>query len=230
MIRFQQHDDDDFVGTRTISDGIYLDNIQIAEPITTYANAIPFTEGFEADSLAAFWRYGDLTTTASSSVILPDGVACAIDSLTHSGRRALLLGKLTDSHPTVSALDLCLNLAYQKNLELSFWLYSNYDEADKEDGLWFSNNGGKTFKKAYSFDHSHHSTYTPVTLSMDSLLRETQQNYSDRFIIRFQQLGDRRVGGEGAFRHGIVLDDITIAGPLLAPEVSKVLGENENSN
>ncbi len=59
---------------------------------------------------------------------------------------------------------------------------------------------------------------------------ETQQNYSDRFIIRFQQLGDRRVGGEGTFRHGVVLDDITITGPLLAPEVSKATDDTGSSN
>lgn len=230
VIRFQQHDDDDFEGTRTISDGIYLDNIRIAEPEMSYLTALPLIEGFEADSLAAYWRHGDLTTTASSPTILPDGVACLVDSLTHTGRRALLLGKLTDSHPTVSALDLCLNLAYQKDLELSFWMYSNYDEEDQEDGLWFSSDGGSTFKKAYSFDHSHHATYAPVKLNMDSLLLETQQNYSDRFIIRFQQLGDRRVGGEGTFRHGVVLDDITITGPLMAPEVSKATGKEDSPN
>ncbi len=147
VIRFQQHDDDDFEGTRTISDGIYLDNIRVAEPEISYLNALPLVEGFEADSLAVFWQHGDRATTAASPVILPDGVACLIDSLTHTGRRALLLGKLTDSHPTVSAIDLCLNLAYQKDLELSFWMYSNYDEEDQEDGVWFSSDGGENLQK-----------------------------------------------------------------------------------
>ena len=118
-----------------------------------------------------------------------------VDSLSHTGNHALLLGKLSDGHPTVSALDLCLNLAYQKDLELSFWLYSNYEEEDPEDGIWFSNDGGDSFKKAYSFDNSRHGKYASFRLNMDSLLLETQQNYSDRFVIRFQQLGDRRVGG-----------------------------------
>ena len=230
VIRFQQHDDDDFEGTRTISDGIYLDNIRVAEPEISYFNALPFVEGFEADSLPAFWQHGDLTTTADPAVILPDGVARPIDSLSHTGSQALLLGKLTDGYPTASALDVYLNLAYQKKLELSFWLYSNYDEADKEDGIWFSSDGGQSFKKAYSFDHSHRDTYKQFKLNMDSLLLETQQNYSDRFVVRFQQLGDRRVGGEETFRHGVVLDDIVITNPSLAPEVSKATGEKESAN
>ena len=229
VIRFQQHDDDDFKGTRTISDGIYLDNIRVAEPQVSYLNTLPLVEGFEDDSLAAGWQHGRLTTTASPEVILPDGEARLIDSLSHTGRQALLLGKLSDGHPTVSALDLYMNLAYQKDLELSFWLYSNYDEEDPEDGIWFSSDGGSSFKKAYSFDNSHHGEYASFHLNMDSLLLKTQQNYSDRFVIRFQQLGARRVGGEGTFRHGVVLDDIIIANPLLSPEVSK-LDEEEDLN
>lgn len=221
IIRFQQHDDDDFEGTRTISDGIYLDNVRVAEPEISYYRALPFVEGFEGDSLASAWHHRDLGTTASPELIRPDGVATLIDSLSHTGNRALLLGKLDDGQPTVSGLDLYLNLAYQKELELSFWLYSNYDEEDPEDGIWFSSDGGKSFRKAYAFDHQYRDTYAPFRLSMDSLLLETQQNYTDRFVVRFQQLGDRRVGGEGTFRHGVVLDDIIITSPQLAPEVSQ---------
>ena len=230
VIRFQQHDDDDFEGTRTVSDGIYLDNIRVAEPEISYLNALPWVEGFEADSLAAYWHQGALTTTASPEVILPDGEARRIDSLSHTGDHALLLGKLSDGHPTVSALDVCLNLAYQKELELSFWLYSNYDKEDPEDGLWFSNDGGNSFKKAYSFDYRHPKKYVLFRLDMDSLLLETQQNYSDRFVIRFQQLGDRQVGGEGTFRHGVVLDDMMITSPRLVPEVSNVAKEEKILN
>ena len=230
VIRFQQHDDDDFTGTRTISDGIYLDNIRIAEPEISYHNALPLVEGFESDSLPAYWRHGDLSTTASSAVMLPDGEARLIDSLGHTGSHALLLGKLSNGHPTVSALDLCLNLAYQKELELSFWLYSNHDVEDPEDGIWFSSDGGSSFKKAYSFQYGSPQKYVSHQLNMDSLLLETQQNYSDQFVIRFQQIGNRSIEGKGTFRHGIVLDDLMITGPGLVPEVSTIVENEEDLN
>ena len=227
VIRFQQHDDDDFEGTRTISDGIYLDDVRVAEPVVSYYNALPLVEGFESDSLSDAWRHGDLRTTASPKTIKPDGIAVLIDSMSHTGNHALLLGKIDDGPPSVSALDLHLNLAYQEDLDLNFWMYSNYDEEDPEDGIWFSSDGGKTFKKAYHFDHKNHGKYAEFRLNMDSLLRETQQNYSERFVVRFQQLGERRVDGEGIFRHGVILDDIIVTSPQLTPEVSQANKEDE---
>ena len=227
VIRFQQHDDDDFDGTRTISDGIYLDNVQVGDPAITYRSALPLVEGFESDSLSVGWHHRYPEATAPPETIRPDGVATVIDSMSHTGNRALLLGKLDDGYPTVSSLDLHLNLARQRELELSFWLRSNYDEEDPEDGIWFSSDGGKSFKKAYSFDHQHRGKYAPFRLNMDSLLQKTQQHYSDHFVVRFQQLGERRVDGDGIFRHGVILDDIVISSPALAPEVSQATKEEE---
>ncbi len=230
VIRFQQHDDDDFDGTRTNSDGFYLDDIQVREPEVVYYRALPFTETFESDSLEAYWQHGDLTTTAPATTVLPDATASLIDSLSHTGQRALLLGKLTDGYPTVSALDMCLNLARQSALELGFWLYSNHDQTNPEDGVWLSDNGGQSFKKAYSFDHHHPGEYVAVQLNLDSLLAETKQRYSERFVIRFQQMGDRQVGGLGTHRHGIVLDDITIGSPLVAEPVSQANDSTARTN
>ena len=230
VIRFQQHDDDDFEGTRTNSDGFYLDDIRVSEPEVVYYNALPFNETFESDSLAPYWQHGDLSKTAPASTVLPDATASLIDSLSHTGRRALLLGKLTDGYPTVSALDVCLNLAHQSATELSFWLYSNHDQNNPEDGIWLSDNGGRSFKKAYGFDHHRPGEYVPVRLDLDLLLAETKQHYSERFVIRFQQMGDRRVGGPGTHRHGIVLDDITVGSPLVAEPVSQANDSTARTN
>lgn len=230
VIRFQQHDDDDFEGTRMNSDGFYLDDIRVSEPEVVYYDALPFLETFESDSLGAYWRHGDLTTTAPATAVLPDATASLIDSLSHTGQRALLLGKLTDGYPTVSALDVGLNLARQPALELSFWLYSNHDQTDPEDGIWLSDDGGQSFKKAYSFDHHRPGEYVSVRLSLDLLLAETKQHQSERFVIRFQQMGDRRVGGPGTHRHGIVLDDIAIGSPLLTEPVSQANDSTVSTN
>ena len=230
VIRFQQHDDDDFEGHRTNSDGFYLDDIRVSEPEVVYYNALPFTETFESDSLEAYWQHGDLSKTAPATTVLPDATASLIDSLSHTGQRALLLGKLTNGHPTVSALDVCLNLARQSALELGFWLYSNHDQTDPEDGVWLSDNGGRSFKKAYRFDHHRPGEYVAVKLNLDSLLTETNQRYSERFVIRFQQLGDRSVESPGTRSHGVVLDDITVGNPLLAEPVSQTNDSTARTN
>ena len=230
IIRFQQHDDDDFVGTRTNSDGFYLDDIRVEEPQIVYSDELPFTETFETDTLRSFWRHGDLATTAPAATVLPDATTGLIDSLSHTGQQALLLGKLTNGYATVSALDLGLNLAYQTGLELQFWVWSNYEEQDPEDGIWLSDNGGQSFKKVYDFSFSNHRVYVPVKLSMDSLLSKTNQRYSERFVIRFQQLGNRRVDGPETHCHGIVLDDILISSPLVGPAVSEANDSTKRSN
>ncbi len=162
--------------------------------------------------------------------MLPDATARLIDSLSHTGQRALLLGKLTDGYPTVSALDLCLNLERQTALELSFWLYSNHDQADPEDGIWLSDDGGRSFKKAYSFGQPPSGAYVPVNLALDSLIAETKQHYSERFVIRFQQMGNWRADGPETHRHGIVLDDIAISSPLLAEPVSQANDSTVRTN
>ncbi len=230
VIRFQQHDDDDFEGTRTNSDGFYIDDIRVDEPDVAYYRALPFTETFESDSLGAYWQHGDLTTTAPAATVLPDAIASLIDSLSHTGQHALLLGKSTDGYPTVSGLDMCLNLVRQSALEIGFWLYSNHDQTNPEDGIWLSDDGGRSFKKAYSFDHHHPEEYVPVKLNLDSLVAKTKQRYSERFVIRFQQLGDRRVEGPGTHRHGIVLDDITIGSPLMVEPVSQANDSTVRTN
>ena len=227
VIRFQQYDDDDFEGTRTTSDGIYLDNIRVQEPSISYYRTLPFTESFESDTLAPYWRHGNLSKTVDDAFLQPTGLAMLTDTMGHKSNQALMLGKLVDGPPAASGLDLCLNLANQKDLFLSFWLYSNYDMEDEQDGIWLSNNGGRTFEKAYTFDHSHHQQYAQYTLNMDSLLREAKVQYTDRFIVRFQQLGDRRANGEGSFRSGIFLDNIVITDEMTPPAAS--ITEETNS-
>ncbi|MEM8968384.1 MAG: hypothetical protein AAGE93_18335, partial [Bacteroidota bacterium] len=88
VIRFQQHDDNDFTGTRTVSDGIYLDNISVQEPNYQYYTTLPFVETFESDSLASYWRINDLTKTVDKKLVRPGGWA-KVDEFSHSHSRVL---------------------------------------------------------------------------------------------------------------------------------------------
>ncbi|WKN33717.1 hypothetical protein PZB74_10310 [Porifericola rhodea] len=217
VIRFQQYDDDDFEGTRTISDGIYLDNIQIIEPKLEFAQ-IPLLEDFEATTLPSYWNYGNPTLTAALAHVKPDGIAQVLDSVGVQTSRGLALGRLKDGKTNTNAIDLNLNLSRQHNLELSFKLYNNYDISDKEDGIWFSNNGGKSFVKAWTYPNRHASFQTYV-LNFDSLAIASGVQFSDHFVVRFQQSGDRKFAGSGSLKGGIYLDDITVARAIPRPEI-----------
>ncbi|MEQ9443067.1 MAG: hypothetical protein RIG62_28790 [Cyclobacteriaceae bacterium] len=221
VIRFQQHDDDDFEGTRTISDGLYLDNIRIQEPSCIYYAALPFVETFESDSLAKFWRVGNLARTVDHHFIRPGGSALILDTL-NSQSRALALGRLHDGKLTASGLDLHVDLSYQSDLELNFRMYSHVAESRQENGIWISNNGGKSFKQAYLFAPFVQQQYVHYQLDLDSLVSALSLNYTGQFIIRFQQTGDRSFLGEGSFSSGVFLDDIVLTHRINAPNVQDI--------
>ncbi|WPP53077.1 fibronectin type III domain-containing protein [Catalinimonas niigatensis] len=216
VIRFQQYDDDDFEGTRTISDGIYLDDISVVEPERFYAN-IPFSENFE-DTLASHWRYGNPMLTTTIQNIKPGGMVQIVDSIGCRKSKGLAIGRREDGKQTTNSIDLHLNLDHQQNLQLNFLLNNNYDEIDEEDGLWFSNDGGKSFKKAWNFPEFK-GKYKAYSLNFDSLVTITNHRFSNQFVIRFQQSGSRKFSGMGNLKGGIYIDNITVAQNITKPEI-----------
>ena len=217
VIRFQQHDDDDFVGTRTISDGILLDDIIIDTPRPVYAT-LPLVDDFEGDTLASHWSFGNPLLTASLQDLKPGGFVGIRDSIGSTKSKGLALGRITDGKPTTNSVDLHLNLAREQDLLLHFWLYNNYDEPDAEDGLWLSKDGGRSFKKAWAFPETGgHAELFQIDL--DSITYAAGLRYSEQFVIRFQQKDDRRFSGRGNLRGGIFLDDFLITHSLEAPVI-----------
>ncbi|MGB3588249.1 MAG: fibronectin type III domain-containing protein [Tunicatimonas sp.] len=222
VIRFQQHDDDDFKGTRTVSDGFYLDDISIQEPQRQYYAKLPFVETFESDSLAKYWRIGDLAKTASEDLICPDASAQIVKLASDSHSYALALGRKHDGEPSVSAYDLHLDLSYQSDLELNFRMYNHTTENREEDGIWISQDGGKSYRHAYSYRSSVSQKYMHHSINLDSLVEALAFNYTDQFIIRFQHTGDRSFLGSVGFASGAFLDDIAITNRLSAPNAQDI--------
>ncbi|MEM9831670.1 MAG: hypothetical protein AAF944_13600 [Bacteroidota bacterium] len=222
VIRFQQHDDDDFTGTRAVSDGIYLDNISIQEPDYQYYTTLPFVETFESDSLASYWRINNLAKTVNEKLIRPGGQAMIVDKFSYSHPRALALGRVSDGELTASAYDLHLDLAYQSDLELNFHMYSHTADYHSENGIWVSNNGGRSYKHAYNFRPYVPQQYIHHSINLDSLFNEIALDYTNQVIIRFQHVGDRSFLGEGSFASGAFLDDIVVTNRLNAPNVQDI--------
>lgn len=220
VIRFQQYGNSDFEGTRTMCDGIYLDNIIIKNPEVQYS-AIPLVENFE-NNLSHCWKISNAFLTTSDRPATPDGHVGVVDSLSHSGQYALAMGKLHEGIPVVNALDLHLQLARQKDVQLSFWLYNNLDELDAEDGIWFSQDGGITFIKGYEYEFKLNSNekYVSYSLNLDSLISSLGLRYTDQFMIRFQQSSKHALSGESYLKGGIFLDDIIITNDSLPASVS----------
>ncbi len=222
VIRFQQHDDDDFEGTRTVSDGFYLDDISIQEPQRQYYATLPFVETFESDSLTKYWRVGDLAKTANEDLICPDAGAQIVKLSIDNHSYALALGRKHDGESSVSAYDLHLNLSYQSGLELNFRMYNHTTKNREEDGIWISQDGGKSYQHAYSYSSSVSQKYVPYSINLDSLVEAVAFSYTDQFIIRFQHSGDRSFLGSEGFASGAFLDDIAITSRLNAPNAQDI--------
>ncbi len=152
VIRFQQYDDHDFIGGADFSDGLYLDNVTIQTPPANYA-FLPFTDDFEGNNLSRYWAVGNpsMTDPASDAIINPSGSVALFLSDDTVQRQVIRMGNTIDKNWATNALDLRLNLLGQEDVMLSFKIYNNHDETHPQDGLFFSDDGGKRFTKVYDF-------------------------------------------------------------------------------
>ncbi len=218
IIRFQQHDDDDFEGSRTIADGFFLDDIHVFVPRISFAT-LPFKEDFESGTSSDFITHANPILTAPLQYITPSGFVEVTNRQVIKGKYALALGSRADGNHTVNAMDLFLNLQGEQVIELSFWMYDNYDEKYPEDGIWLSNNGGQSFTKVYQFENYAQRDLQFFNFSLDSLAAAARLTLTHQFIIRFQQCGNRAFDNDGSFRDGIYLDDLLVAKVLPTPSL-----------
>ncbi|ETX04685.1 MAG: hypothetical protein ETSY2_27420 [Candidatus Entotheonella gemina] len=178
----------------------------------TFAQEVLFSDGFESGELdPAFWEARPGTPAGVVEVISNDDVP-------QSGIFGVRLGKSVDGDATTNSLDLTLDLSGREQVELSFWVRSNNDATNPQDGLWFSDDGGQTFTKVFDFDLSNwtQGTYGQFPpFDVDLLASENGLSLTNQFVIRFQQHGDRDFTGVASGRDGIYLDDVSVsAGPV----------------
>jgi hypothetical protein len=129
------------------------------------------------------------------------------------------MGRRCDGAFTTNALDLHLDLSTQSNVEMSFWIKDWFDETDADDGIYFSDDAGDSFKKVLDFKPGEwcdnlFGQHPP--LDVDKLADNAGLNLTNQFIIRFQQRGeDDFIGGSSVAGDGFVLDDVKVYDPQL---------------
>ena len=108
--------------------------------------------------------------------------------------------------------DLCLNLAGQTDVDLSFWWKSLGDEVHAADGIWFSSDGGITFTQVFPLA-GNGGIWQPITLDVDQLATQFAIPLTNTFVVRFSQFDDEVIGMDG-----FAFDDIAVtAGKMYAP-------------
>ena len=197
VIRFQQYGQGDF-NTASYEDGLFIDNVVVRPaPAVTYSS-LPFSDDFETTALGAAWTWAFPDDTGADGTVRPGGrvgIVSSVQDVVNAGRsgtRALALGRLRDRSWTTNAADLHLNLAGETDVELSFWVRDFYDETEAFDGIFFSDDGGATFIRVFSFETSlwkddAWGQFPPI--DVDELAAQYGLNLTSQFIIRFQQYG-----------------------------------------
>jgi hypothetical protein len=222
VVRFQQHDNDDF-GLFPQQDGFFITNVSVRSAPPVYAN-LPFSDGFGNASLGASWKWSlPGTTTGQPALTSPMGEVGVNVNRGHA-----FLGRRCDggNNFTTNALDLHLNLAGQSHVELSFDIYSNGEETHPQDGLYFSDNGGTSFVKVYDFrpeEWCHRVWGSLPPLPVHQLAAANGLRLTANFVVRFQQ-HDNDALGSFPF-DGLLLDNVSVRS---APPVYASLPFSDN--
>ncbi|MBL7816114.1 MAG: T9SS type A sorting domain-containing protein [Saprospiraceae bacterium] len=224
VIRFQQHDNDDFCCGD--ADGFYIDNVRVYTPTTTYA-PLPFSDGFETGQFSSSWKWRNthLFIIEGPSLTKPSSVVAVTNGIGANSQYAVKIGKECEDGFAANALDLLLNLANSTQVELNFKLYDVSNENHPQDAIYFSNNGGATFTQVYTFDFTSipDFQYTNIKINVSDLAARNGLTLTPQFIIRFHQYDDADFCCGDA--DGIYIDDVTVtAKPNKIGDISELEG------
>ncbi len=221
VIRFQQHGTGDFGAgcCGNVADGFYIDNVSVRETNITF-ETLPFSDGFEFGEFGSAWQWGTPVATLTSGNVFarPGGlVEVVLSEAVSQGENSnfgVRMGRRNDGNETTNALDLHLDLSGYDDVELSFWIQDIQDDTNFQDGLFFSDDGGDTFVKAYDFAPSGWTNaYGQLPpLDLDELAATAGVSLTSEFVIRFQQhgTGDFGAGCCGNVADGFYIDNVSV--------------------
>lgn len=168
-------------------------------------NRVIFQEDFESATLRSMWKKS--STTADGSIDINPYYNDV------GNFYEVLLGKKNTGNYNINNLDLAIPLAaYQgQRVTLEFWIRDINDDTNPEDVVSISNDGGQTFKKIFALNPSKwtndYGRIVPIDLS--AIAKKLEMNFTDNFVIRFQQGGTHSFGDYPY--DGIGIDNIIIA-------------------
>jgi hypothetical protein len=121
----------------------------------------------------------------------------------HGGNKHLIMDCKRGTFTTNEAW-LHLDLTDEDRVELNFWWKEFNDETHTTDGVYFSDDGGTNFTKVYSLSGGS-ITWQEITLDVDALSTYYSLDYSNNFVIKFQQYDNSSITNDG-----FAFDDISV--------------------
>ncbi|MCG3154307.1 MAG: hypothetical protein DKINENOH_00901 [bacterium] len=178
------------------------------------AQQIIFQDGFEGGQFnPSFW-------TARPSIAGAAGGRVEVvnsNANARTGTFSAYIGRANDGQSTTNALDLRLDLSGRTQVELRFWLRDFFDEAQAEEGLYFSADGGQNFTHVAAFDTDNETENVyldPPPIDVDALAAAHGLSLTATFVIRFQQIGTGDFNTLGD-EDGFMIDDVLVTVPQI---------------
>ena len=152
--------------------------------------SIPYSTGFEG-GLDMYW------TTNSSTNKGRLQVTNAYSPFT--GSKHLTMDVSTNNNYNTNQADLHVNLTTASIIDLKFAWKEFGDETNSTDGVYFSDNGGASFVKVFSFNGSSsvNNYWHYETLWVEHLAQQNGLSLSNDFVIRFQQYDNYSMPWDG---------------------------------
>lgn len=181
-------------------------NNLIFVPITitggvNYAN-IPYSTSFNGNSLDQYWSTESTCENGRIQVTSSHGP--------YSGSKHLTMDVFPSGTWCNNYADLYVNLAGQTILDLNFAWKDFGDETHAFDAIYFSNNGGNTFKKVFSFNNgtNPNNTWKTESLWLEALAQQNGLSLTSNFVIRFSQYDNYSIPSDG-----MAFDNVQVLAP-----------------
>jgi len=193
VIKFQQYDN-----WYMNSDGFAIDNVKVIDLNDSLSySGIPYSTGFES-GLDAHWSatselYNGRIRVSPYNAPFADLVHLAMDV------------KFSDYNYNRNEARLHLDLDSEEVVLFTAWFKEFGDESHQEDGIFFSDDGGKNFIKAFNLS-GNVNNWTKIFLDVDRLADSLGLVLTDEFVIKFQQYDNGAIGSDG-----MAIDDIEIS-------------------
>jgi len=171
---------------------------------------LPYSTGFESGVLDAAWGTTSDQTTGEIA-IFASGFFVWNNITANANTGTNFLG-MHNANPggtyNTNQADLHLDLANSTNVRFSFWWTHWDDEAEVQDGLFISDDGGTTYTKVHDFPGSNVTlNYEHYDFDLDSINAIHGLSFTSTYIIRFQQYDNFYFAGGN---DGHLVDDVSV--------------------
>jgi len=174
----------------------------LAVSLIANSQTIIFSDDFSSGSFGLKW----IATPGT-----PNGVVSINASIGSSGNGVRMGKSIAGGGLATNTLDLVLDLSPYNNLDvaMTFDIQDRADESDQEEGIYFSDNGGASFTKVFSFNPSvwcdyDYGSFPPFDI--DSLAAVNGLSLTSNFVIRFQQQCENKLPDND----GLYLDNVSV--------------------